>query len=101
MLENELFAFLEGTTDAAFSVNQQGEILSWNWRPNGCLGIPLPRSWAKAVRRYCTAAVFLVRKCVGRVAVFWSAPVGERRSRISICRSVCIPGSVYGSTCRQ
>ena len=30
MLENELFEFLEGTTDAAFSVNQQGEILSWN-----------------------------------------------------------------------
>src|ERR1039458_5856121 len=30
MLENELFTFLEGTTDAAFSVNQQGEILSWN-----------------------------------------------------------------------
>ena len=30
MLENELFAFLEGTTDAAFSVNEQGEILSWN-----------------------------------------------------------------------
>ena len=30
MLENELFDFLEGTTDAAFSVNEQGEILSWN-----------------------------------------------------------------------
>ena len=30
MLENELFTFLEGTTDAAFSVNEQGEILSWN-----------------------------------------------------------------------
>ena len=30
MLENELFEFLEGTTDAAFSVSQQGEILSWN-----------------------------------------------------------------------
>ena len=30
MLENELFAFLEGTTDAAFSVSEQGEILSWN-----------------------------------------------------------------------
>jgi PAS domain S-box-containing protein len=30
MLENELFTFLEGTTDAAFSVSQQGEILSWN-----------------------------------------------------------------------
>jgi PAS domain S-box-containing protein len=30
MLENELFGFLEGTTDAAFSVNEAGEILSWN-----------------------------------------------------------------------
>ena len=30
MLENELFALLEGTTDAAFSVNEQGEILSRN-----------------------------------------------------------------------
>ena len=30
MLESELFAFLEGTTDAAFSVSEQGEILSWN-----------------------------------------------------------------------
>ena len=32
MLESELFAFLEGTTDAAFSVSEQGEILSWNGR---------------------------------------------------------------------
>ena len=30
MLENELFTLLEGTTDAAFTVNEQGEILSWN-----------------------------------------------------------------------
>ena len=30
MLESELFAFLEGTTDAAFSVSEQGEIRSWN-----------------------------------------------------------------------
>ena len=30
MLESELFAFLEGTTDAAFSVSEQGKILSWN-----------------------------------------------------------------------
>jgi PAS domain S-box-containing protein len=30
MLESELFAFLEGTSDAAFSVSEQGEILSWN-----------------------------------------------------------------------
>ncbi len=30
MLESELFAFLEGTTDAAFSVSEQGEIRFWN-----------------------------------------------------------------------
>jgi PAS domain S-box-containing protein len=29
MLENELFEFLEGATDGAFSLCQQGEILAW------------------------------------------------------------------------
>src|SRR5579872_7437541 len=28
--ENELFALLQGTTDAAFSVSEEGEIKSWN-----------------------------------------------------------------------
>jgi PAS domain S-box-containing protein len=30
MLESELFAFLEGTADAAFTVTESGEIRSWN-----------------------------------------------------------------------
>ena len=30
MLESELFALLQGTSDAAFSVTEEGEILSWN-----------------------------------------------------------------------
>jgi PAS domain S-box-containing protein len=30
MLEAELFAFLESTADAAFSITETGEILSWN-----------------------------------------------------------------------
>ena len=30
MLEHELFDLLEGTDDAAFSVSEEGEILSWN-----------------------------------------------------------------------
>ncbi|MDE3110314.1 MAG: PAS domain-containing protein, partial [Acidobacteriota bacterium] len=30
MLEQELFDLLEGTSDAAFSVTDQGEICSWN-----------------------------------------------------------------------
>jgi PAS domain S-box-containing protein len=40
MLESELFAFLEGTTDAAFSVNQQGEIRSWNGAAERLFGYP-------------------------------------------------------------
>ena len=38
MLESELFALLEGTTDAAFSVNEQGEIISWNGAAQRLLG---------------------------------------------------------------
>jgi PAS domain S-box-containing protein len=30
MLETELFTFLEGTSDAAFSVTEEGQIQSWN-----------------------------------------------------------------------
>ena len=59
MLESELFESLEGTTDGAFSVSQQGEILSWNGRPNGCLGLPLPRFLATAATRYCADGMLL------------------------------------------
>ena len=40
MLESELFALLEGTTDAAFSVSEQGEILSWNGAAERLFGYP-------------------------------------------------------------
>jgi PAS domain S-box-containing protein len=40
MLESELFAFLEGTTDAAFSVSEHGEILSWNGAAERLFGYP-------------------------------------------------------------
>ena len=39
MLESELFALLQGTTDAAFSVTEEGEILSWNKAAEKLLGI--------------------------------------------------------------
>ena len=38
MLESELFALLERTTDAAFAVTPQGEILSWNKGAEKLLG---------------------------------------------------------------
>ena len=40
MLENELFALLERTTDAAFSVTEEGEIMSWNKAAEKLLGYP-------------------------------------------------------------
>ena len=38
MLESELFALLQGTTDAAFAVTEEGEILSWNKAAEKLLG---------------------------------------------------------------
>lgn len=38
MLDTELFALLENTADAAFSVTEQGEICSWNKAAEGLFG---------------------------------------------------------------
>jgi len=40
MLERELFAFLDGTADAAFTVDQQGIICSWNRSAERLFGYP-------------------------------------------------------------
>lgn len=62
MLETELFEFLEGATDGSLSLCQQGEILSGTRRPNGCLGLPLPRLLAKPATRYFTDGILWGRK---------------------------------------
>lgn len=49
MLESELFALLQGTTDAAFSVTEEGEIMSWNKAAEKLFGY----SAAEAVRDTC------------------------------------------------
>jgi PAS domain S-box-containing protein len=49
MLESELFALLERTSDAAFSVNEQGEIMSWNKAAEKLLG----HSAIEAVHKTC------------------------------------------------
>ena len=49
MLENELFALLQGTTDAAFSVSEEGEIKSWNKAAEKLFGY----SAAEAVHKTC------------------------------------------------
>ncbi len=40
MLESELFQLLEGTADAAFTLTEQGEILSWNKAAEELFGYP-------------------------------------------------------------
>ncbi len=40
MLEHELFDFMNAAADAAFSVNEQGEILSWNNAAERLFGYP-------------------------------------------------------------
>ena len=49
MLESELFALLQGTTDAAFAVTEEGEILSWNKAAEKLLGY----SAADAIHKTC------------------------------------------------
>jgi len=41
MLERQLAELLEGTTDAAFTVDLQGEIRTWNKATEGLFVIPL------------------------------------------------------------
>lgn len=49
MLEQELFDLLEGTSDAAFSVTDQGEICSWNKAAEKLFGYPR----AEALHKTC------------------------------------------------
>jgi PAS domain S-box-containing protein len=49
MLESELFALLQRTTDAAFSVTKDGEIMSWNKAAEKLFGY----STAEAVHKTC------------------------------------------------
>ncbi len=49
MLENELFQLMEGTADAAFTVTEDGEILSWNKAAERLFGYPA----AEVLHRSC------------------------------------------------
>lgn len=49
MLESELFVLLQGTTDAAFSVTEEGKIMSWNKAAEKLFGY----SSAEAVHKTC------------------------------------------------
>lgn len=48
MLEQELFALLEGTADAAFAVDENGAILSWNRAAERLFGYPAGSVLGKA-----------------------------------------------------
>lgn len=49
MLDSELFALLERTSDAAFSINEEGELMSWNKAAEKLLGF----SPSEAIHKTC------------------------------------------------
>lgn len=50
MLEGELFALLEGTADAAFTVDEEGHIRSWNSSAEALFGYPAEEVLHKSCR---------------------------------------------------
>jgi PAS domain-containing protein len=69
MLESELFALLERTSDASFSVSEEGEIMSWNRSAERLFGY----SAAEAVHKTCYEildgmGVLGTRVCLSTVA---------------------------------
>lgn len=52
MLQSELLAFLEETADAAFCVNQQGEICSWNAAAKKLFGYSASEAIGKSVCKF-------------------------------------------------
>jgi PAS domain S-box-containing protein len=60
MLESELFAFLNSTADAAFAVDEQGRICSWNRAAERLFGYPS----SEVLHKPC-AEVLQGRSCLG------------------------------------
>lgn len=72
MLERELFTLLEGTADAAFSVDEQGLVRSWNRAAEKLFGY----SAAKVLDHPC-AALFQGRGPLGNTVCSQDCPVLE------------------------
>ncbi len=56
MLDQELFDLLEGTSDAAFTVTDQGEICSWNKPQKDYLVTARPRFSRRVTKDFCRGA---------------------------------------------
>lgn len=74
MLETELFALLEQTADAAYTVSEDGEICSWNAAAERLFGYP-----ASEVLRRNIDEVFEARDDLGTQALAGGAEAATRR----------------------
>jgi PAS domain S-box-containing protein len=59
MLESELFALLEGTADAAYTVTEDGEVCSWNAAAERLLGYPSAEALGRDIDDLLQARDFL------------------------------------------
>ena len=78
MLETELFAFLERTSDAAFVVTEQGEIRSWNKSAEELFGYSACEVANRDCHEVLVAGGYWGRRFAGVAAAFKLA----RRSRL-------------------
>jgi len=74
MLETELFALLERTANAAYTVTDDGEICSWNWAAERLFGYP-----AGEVLRRNIDEVFEARDALGTEALAGGLEAATRR----------------------
>ena len=101
MLESELFAFLEGTTDAAFTVSEQGEILSWNRAAGRLFGYSSSEVLGKSCFQVLQGRGVLGTQVCHEGCSVLECTAGQTEIPNFDLRSACVPGSDYGSTCPQ
>ena len=70
MLEPELFALLEQTADAAYTVTEGGEICSWNRAAEQLFGYPAN----EVLRRHIDDVLGVKRRAESRISTWKCAP---------------------------
>lgn len=74
MLDRELFDLLEGTSDAAFTVTDQGEICSWKKAAERLFGYSKAEVLQKSCQELLQGRGALAPECVAIIAASWTVP---------------------------
>ena len=86
MLELELFNLLEGTSDAAFTVTDQGEICSWNKAAERLFGYSATDARTRPVEVFCKDLDLWATRCVAIIAASGIVLRSTLKSPTLICK---------------